>query len=481
MKPKTVLPGLAPAALFVLYPLVLASPLALAALSDLPPINPWLEAAAATGLVGAVGLAVQFLTSGRFEALSGRIGIDVTMAFHKWSARMVLMVVILHPVAFAFPMALRDPAGAITRVATMFAMPNLLSGVLGFAALGLLIALALMRDRLHYEFWRALHGVLAASVIALVVHHILDMGTYSAFIELRVFWVVIGGLIIFNVIYIYGFRTYKLRQNQWRVESVRSLGRRLWEVILKPVNQHIFPHHAGQFIWLTVQPRLFPVFDHPFSIASSPQASTELTLIIKESGDFTQNIGHVPPGTLVGLDGPYGSFVLPEDEQVERLLFIAGGVGIAPILGLLRDLTLSGETRPVSLVYASKRPDSMIEPREIMEEVSGLDIAFTFLVESAADGWPYETGRIDQARLKTAFGQSQPDSVAVLVCGPGGMIASITDMLNDLGVPLASIHYERFDYADGVQSRRDRRLNLIFWSMGGLIISAMAVFSLRPF
>ena len=84
MTSKTSLPGLPPLVLFAIYPAALALPLALAALSDLPPVSPWLEAGSATGLVAAVGLAVQFITSGRFEKLSGRVGIDVTMAFHKW-------------------------------------------------------------------------------------------------------------------------------------------------------------------------------------------------------------------------------------------------------------------------------------------------------------------------------------------------------------------------------------------------------------
>ena len=479
MSQRAFLPGLPPAALFVLYPSVLVSPLVLAALSDLPPINPWIEAAAATGLVGAVGLAVQFLTSGRFETLSGRVGIDVTMMFHKWSARLVLWIVILHPLAFAFPMALQNPAGGVLRVTNMFAMPSFLSGVLALAALGALIVLAVTRDRLRYEIWRGLHGLLAAALIGLMIHHILEVGTYSAFVQLRVFWAVLGILIVLNVIYIYGFRTYKLRQNQWRIDTVRHVGHRLWEIALKPIGHHMLSYYAGQFVWLSVHPRLFPLFDHPFSIASSPQTSSELTLVIKESGDFTQKIGELSPGTLVGLDGPHGSFVLADDDA-ERLLFIAGGVGIAPILGLLRDLAISGDTRPVSLIYASKRPDSMIDPERLKGELAALKITSSFIVEQAAEDWPYRVGKIDKDRLQEAMGVTPADRVSAMVCGPGGMIANVTDLLNDLGVPLDRVHYERFDYADGEQSRRDRRLSRRFWLMGGLIVAAMAAFSLRP-
>ncbi len=62
---------------------------------------------------------LQFVTSGRFEPLSGRIGIDVTMAFHKWLARALLLAVILHPLFFLGPDLFLDPGRAWSMLSHM--------------------------------------------------------------------------------------------------------------------------------------------------------------------------------------------------------------------------------------------------------------------------------------------------------------------------------------------------------------------------
>ena len=87
--------GLSGLWLALLYVAALTAPLALACVYGRSHAFAWREATAATGMVAAVALVVQFVTSGRFEFLSGRIGIDVTMAFHKWSAWALVVVVIL--------------------------------------------------------------------------------------------------------------------------------------------------------------------------------------------------------------------------------------------------------------------------------------------------------------------------------------------------------------------------------------------------
>ena len=85
------------------------------------PTVAWELAAAGFGLVGLAAMAVQFVTSGRFEIVSGRLGIDRVMAFHKTAAWWVLLALLLHPVVYRRPTFLADPAlgwsgsGPITR------------------------------------------------------------------------------------------------------------------------------------------------------------------------------------------------------------------------------------------------------------------------------------------------------------------------------------------------------------------------------
>ena len=119
----------------------------------------------------------------------------------------------------------------------------------------------------------------------------------------------------------------------------------------------------------------------------------------------------IPVGTKVGLDAPHGSFVLPDDKPGGPLLLAAGGVGIAPILGILRELAATGDRRPVRLIYAGARPQAMIAPERIVAEGGGLDFAAVFLAEEAGADWPYGRGRVTAETV--ADGARRPRSAAM--------------------------------------------------------------------
>ena len=116
-----------------------------------------------------------------------------------------------------------------------------------------------------------------------------------------------------------------------------------------PQNDKPLQYRAGQFAWLSLAPRLLPLFDHPFSLAPAPAAGPEISFIIKEVGDFTERVGSVAVGTAVGVDGPHGSFTLPAPGHGSVLL-VAGGAGIAPIMGILRDLAATRDQRSMRLI-----------------------------------------------------------------------------------------------------------------------------------
>ena len=137
-------PGFPAAILAAGYFALAAIPLALAAWAELP-VDAWTELASAFGMVAAVMLVLQLVSSGRFEFLSGRIGIDITMAFHKWMARLLLVLVVAHPLFFVLPV---DPArlnAAWNHLAALFTAPGNYTGILSFVLVILLVALGLAR------------------------------------------------------------------------------------------------------------------------------------------------------------------------------------------------------------------------------------------------------------------------------------------------------------------------------------------------
>lgn len=463
-------------AVALVYPVVCLAPIALALLRDVAPASRWEIAAAGVGLVGLAAMAVQFMTSGRFEIVSGRLGIDRVMAFHKTAAWWVLLGLALHPFAYVLSTWLEDPSLGTELLRAYLTLPHYRTGVIALAALALLVIGSALRDRLpmKYEVWRAAHVILALVAVGAGLHHAVSAGRYSAMGAVHGYWWAVAAAVAVLMAVLYGWRWARLHTRPWRLSSVTALADRMWELDIAPAKgTPQLPYHAGQFVWITEGARRFPLFDHPFSIASSP-AQPGLRLIIKEAGDFTNHVGRLEPGTAIGVDGPFGDFTL-EAHPGDSVLLIAGGVGIAPIMGLLRDLVARGHRGPVRLAYAAGAPENFACGEEIAAAEATLDLRTSFVSETSAPDWQGEVGRLDRDRLAAMLDGLDARRAVALICGPGPMVTAVSDMLVDLGLPMDNVVYERFDYSGGA-SRHDRRTRRRFLALGGVLLLGLAAF-----
>jgi predicted ferric reductase len=468
------LPGPALAAIYIL---LCGGVLVLAAGQRTSPLVDWERAAAGLGLVALVAMAVQFVTSGRIRTATGRLGIDRIMAFHKLAAWWVLLALILHPVLYVLPTWLDDFGLGTERFVAYLSLPHYRSGVVALVALLLLIVTSALGDRLpwRYETWRASHLLLGIVAVGGGLHHAVTTGRFSAAGAVHWFWWAIGFGVIAVVAVLYGWRWWMLHRRPWRLDRVTKRADRMWELDIRPKPENpAWAYRAGQFVWMTEGARRFPLFDHPFSIADSP-ARPGLSLIIKEAGDFTRTIGTLEPGTPIGIDGPYGDFTL-EAHDCDAVLLLAGGVGIAPIMGLLRDMARRRDPRPVRLAYAAGRPENFACLDEIEAAKALLDIETMFVSEEDAPGWRGVVGRLDHVRLAELLDGLERSRTVAFICGPGPMVTAASDALLDLGLPMEGVVYERFDYAGGTASRQDRRRTRIFLAIGAALAALVVIF-----
>lgn len=473
------MPKLSGPVLGAMYLLLCALPLLLASGQAVSPLDPWGRVAAALGLVALGAMAVQFVTSGRFEVVSGRLGIDKIMAFHKIAAWWVLLALIAHPLFYLLPTWAENPALGTERLVAYLTLPQYRSGVIALGALIVLVVVAPLRDVLpwRYEVWRASHVILGLVGVGGGLHHGVTVGRFSAQGPVHWFWWAAGLGIVSVIAVLYGWRWLQLHRQPWRLASVTKLADRMWELDIEPAAQtRALSYKAGQFVWMSEGARRFPLFDHPFSIADSP-ARPGLSLIIKEAGDFTRQIGNLAPGTPIGIDGPYGEFTL-DAHKGDAIVLLAGGVGIAPIMGLLRDLVAGRDPRPVRLAYAAGQPANFACLDEIRAATEVLDLQVMLLSEDAGEGWPGLVGRLDRARLDELLRGLDPARTVALICGPGPMVTAVSDTLLDLGLPMKNVVYERFDYAGGGASRQDRRRAMHFIAIGAALAGAVGLFVL---
>jgi predicted ferric reductase len=472
------LPRLGGGALALVYLAVALLPLALALGREAAPLDPLERVGTGLGLVALTAMAVQFVTSGRFGPVSGQLGIDKIMAFHKIAAWWVLLAVVLHPIFFVLPTWLDDPDLGRRRLVAYLVLPHYRSGVVALAALALLVTSSALRERLplRYEVWRASHVVLGLVAAGAGLHHALTTGRFSALGLTQAWWWGVAGALVLVMGTLYGWRWLGLHRRPWRLASVTKVADRTWELDIQPApGTPDLAYLAGQFVWMTEGARRFPLFDHPFSIGDSP-ARPGLSLIVKEAGDFTGGIGRLAPGTPIGIDGPYGEFAL-EHHPGRAILLVAGGAGIGPIMGLLRDLVARGDRRPVRIAYAVGRPANFACLPEIAAAEGMLDLQTLLVAETGAPGFAGEVGRLDADRLARLLDGIDRKETVALMCGPGPMVAAVADALEDLGLPRERIVYERFDYAGGHASRQDRRRRARFVAVGAGLALGVALFA----
>lgn len=120
MSAQTRRPGLSPVVLVVLYIAAGLAPLVLAQIQGLPARSFWREFSSGIVMVGFAMMLVEFLLSGRFRPISGKVGIDLTMRFHQLAALSILLFVVEHPLLYAVPRLSPDPVKALISLQRMF-------------------------------------------------------------------------------------------------------------------------------------------------------------------------------------------------------------------------------------------------------------------------------------------------------------------------------------------------------------------------
>lgn len=430
-----------------LYSLIAVMPLGLAYGLGWP-LRSWhRELATLLGIVGYVLLLMEFVLSGRFRAVSGRIGMDRTMRVHQVMARVLTVMLLLHPFLYLGPFAASRPWDSTRAETVLLSGPGLLSGVVAWLLLGLIVLLAIGRDSLpfRYEAWRLSHGLGSAVLAVLAAHHAFVLGRYSQADVLAIFWLVLLSIAVLTLVWIYLVKPLYRQRRGCRITGVKPVALRTWEVELSGPAQKPLDFEAGQFAWVKLDCSPWSLREHPFSYASAPAELPRLRFLIKESGDFTNRIGQLRAGGRAFVDGPYGNLILT-DSSAEKLVLIAGGVGIAPMLSILRQLSIQGESRPLQLIYGNRVADQICYGAELEEMVNELNLRVDHVLGEPPEGWSGARGQLDSCVLSRLLDQPTDPGTYYLLCGPPPMIRSVLKALIDLGASKRRIGVERFSY-----------------------------------
>jgi predicted ferric reductase len=438
-----------PLALLVpLYLILVLLPSALAWAQGLPPRPLADDLASGAGLVALAMILAEFLLLGRFRAVTRRAGSDVVMRAHQVLARVALGMVVAHPFLYVSPMV-PPPVWDVTRqTALNYGWAGLWPGIAAWLLLGGLVAMAIGRDAsgARYEQWRLLHGLVAVAVAGLGVLHALRAGRYSADPLLGWVWIALLAVAAGALLHVYLVAPLLRWRRPWRVVSVAPAAARTWTVRLAPDFAGPVAYEAGQFAWLNLGRGVFSLDENPFSISSAPSQGRGMEFVIKELGDFTRTIGQLRPGTRAWVEGPHGHLTIKDHADAPGVALIAGGVGVAPLLGILREMAATGDPRPAVLLYGN-RTEAQIVARAELERLAACHGAeVVHVLSEPPEGWTGTTGLIDAALLRQHFAATERRDWVYVLCGPPAMLVSVEAALRGLGIPRARILSERFVY-----------------------------------
>lgn len=191
--------------------------------------------------------------------------------------------------------------------------------------------------------------------------------------------------------------------------------------------QDAFDYKPGQFIEFSV----FGVGDAPFCPSNLPTRKAPVECSIKKMGRVTQEIHELDIGDVVGIRGPYGNGFPTEQMKGKNLLFVAGGIGLAPLRSLINYcLGTRGDYKTITIVNGARTSKDLVYKDEYKVWEKAKDTHLHLTIDCQEENWTCMVGVAP--KVLEEIKPTCQDSMAI-VCGPPIMIKFTIPVLLKLG------------------------------------------------
>jgi len=197
-----------------------------------------------------------------------------------------------------------------------------------------------------------------------------------------------------------------------------------------------FEFRAGQFGLYSV----FGAGEATFCMASSPTRKGYIECSVKRAGKVTGELHQCNVGDIIGFRGPYGNWFPIEEMEGKNLLFIAGGIGLAPVRSVIWNcLDLRDRFKKVTIVYGARTVDDLVykEELKVWQEMPDAETLYTVDPGGETPEWRGKIGFVP-----TVLEEMTPasDNTTVVTCGPPIMIKFVLASLTKLGFSMESVY-----------------------------------------
>lgn len=222
----------------------------------------------------------------------------------------------------------------------------------------------------------------------------------------------------------------------------------VFELEFEPEKGTPMVYQAGQYVFVRFIKSALPKESHPFSISSAPvTGGASLNIMIKKSGDYTGMINRLKSGDIATLEGPYGNFMDGNTSQANTpIVMLAGGIGITPILSIIRNQIERESSRRMVLVWglASQKDLLLIEELQQMKQKNSFFSYYITLSKEHVE--PFDFGHITKEYLQRVGVETLYREADFFICGPAPMMDSMKAILNINKVAPDKIHIEEFTF-----------------------------------
>lgn len=393
------------------------------------------------GFSAAYMILQQFFFMGRLPWLERVFGLDTLSRLHHTNGQRGFILLVLHPILIISGYGMLAGSGIGAQfLKTLELHQSVLLAFIGALLFAVVVgsSLWIVQSRLRYESWYFVH-IIAYVAVFLSFWHQITVGTVLLSSQLFYgYWIALYVLVFASHIKFRFLRPIRLfLRHKFSVSRIVRENDSAVSIYISGKYIDSFKINPGQFMIVRFFTKNMWWQAHPFSLSMVPNGK-ELRITVKELGDFTRIVKDVPIGTRIMIDGPYGIFTNLFSVS-QKVLFIAGGIGITPIRSLMEEMLAKG--KDVVLLYANKTVHDAVFKDEFEELAKKYSTRITHIISNdlSYDG---ERGLIDEEKIKRLV----PDASSreVFLCGPPPMMDSLIETLEHIGIMPTRIHFERF-------------------------------------
>lgn len=379
---------------------------------------------------------------------------------HKWIGYATISVVLVHPLFLLWHATQPFPLSAIYIPFT--APAEALYAALGTIAMYFLLIVSIssyFRERIGLELWKWIHYATYALLPIFLVHGLLINSSLDP--KQAIDYFDAGKLIVeICALISVAFIVWRLRYS-WSTRHVKAVpailpanslipwlgSLRLTTVVIETPRVKTFRFGAedgGQLPFTFIAGQYFELSGIRNYTASSPpteRSHIEFSIKYEEDGFFSPHMhDYLAVNGLVTIRGPFGRFTIQKDA-CQPVVLIAGGVGVTPSLSQIRDLLDRKWSGSIDLIYSISNPADAI-CADTLAKLATRHANFRLIMVITNDVVNGKRNRITPEFLRSTV----PNVVRsqVYICGPTQMMAAVTAILAQLGVPSSSVFTESF-------------------------------------